>query len=313
LQDIQPNLIHSVESVLRAHQSFLKNKYEESFVSEHTTLDEKEIEHVENLEQQLTSIQKENMAFEQAFNEEIQSTLKNAYLMPRNVRDLAESFLYAQEKDFKIGFFQSKKKTAEEEKRRLNTFEDALTETMENTIQWKLREKIISLLQTYGIGKESLLEKVTNFQVSLNADDLYAYLKPGAKVNGNYVLQYTNEISAGIKSKYRSELSKLWNIIEKRAQEIFNNKETELKEELKENEVIQEELEDKLLALNKHWELPTLSETGLHLLDQAISQKQQLRDEELPQVVNESSQSEEAATISETSTDQHVEYNVSEI
>lgn len=323
LQDIQPNLIHSVESVLRAHQSFLKNKYEESFVSEHTTLDEKEIEHVENLEQQLTSIQKENMAFEQAFNEEIQSTLKNAYLMPRNVRDLAESFLYAQEKDFKIGFFQSKKKTAEEEKRRLNTFEDALTETMENTIQWKLREKIISLLQTYGIGKESLLEKVTNFQVSLNADDLYAYLKSGAKVNGNYVLQYTNEISAGIKSKYRSELSKLWDIIEKRAQEIFNNKETELKEELKpykeqlqhlkENEVIQEELEDKLLALNKHWELPTLSETGLHLLDQAISQKQQLRDEELPEVVNESSQSEEAATISETSTDQHVEYNVSEI
>src|SRR5699024_11507872 len=56
-----------------------------------------------------------------------------------------------------------------------------------------------------------------------------------------------------------------------------------------------------------------LSETGLHLLDQAISQKQQLRDEEFPEVVNESSQSEEAATISETSTDQHVEYNVSEI
>src|SRR5699024_6731434 len=44
LQDIQPNLIHSVKSVLRAHHSFLKNKYEESFVSEHTTLDEKEIE-----------------------------------------------------------------------------------------------------------------------------------------------------------------------------------------------------------------------------------------------------------------------------
>src|SRR5699024_3738387 len=82
---------------------------------------------------------------------------------------------------------------------------------------------------------------------------------------------------------------------------------------LKENEVIQEELEDKLLALNNHWELPTLSETGLHLLDQAISQKQQLRDEELPEVVNESSQSEEAATISETSTDQHVEYNDYEI
>src|SRR5699024_1673530 len=122
LQDIQPNLIHSVESVLRAHQSFLKNKYEESFVSEHTTLDEKE-----------------NMSLEQAINGEILSTLKNAYLMPRNVRDLAESFLYAQEKYFKIGFFQSKNKTAEEEKRRLNTFEDALTETMENTIQWKLR------------------------------------------------------------------------------------------------------------------------------------------------------------------------------
>src|SRR5699024_8495904 len=273
--------------------------------------------------QQLTSIQQKGMAFEQAFNEEIQSTLKNAYLMPRNVRDLAESFLYAQEKDFKIGFFQSKKKTVEEEKRRHNAFEDALTETMENTIQWKLREKLISLLQTYGIGKESLLEKVTNFQVSLNADDLYAYLKPGAKVNGNYVLQYTNEISAGIKSKYRSELSKLWNVIEKHAQEIFSNKEAELKEELKpykeqlqhlkENEAIQEELEDKLLVANKQWKLPTLSETGLHLLNQAISQKQQMRNEELPEVVDDFPLTEEAATISESSTEQHVEYNVSEI
>src|SRR5699024_12285425 len=84
-------------------------------------------------------------------------------------------------------------------------------------------------------------------------------------------------------------------------------------QELKEKEGIQEELENKLLAINKHWEPPTLSETGLPLLNQANSQKQQLRDEELPEVVNESSQSEEAATISETSTDQHVEYNVSEI
>src|SRR5699024_12618180 len=104
---------------------------------------------------------------------------------------------------------------------------------MKITLHMKLLEKSISLLRTYGIGKEFLLVKVTNFQLSLNANDLYAYLKPGAKVNGNYVLQYTNEISAGIKSKYRSELSKLWNIIEKQAQEIFNNKETELKEELK--------------------------------------------------------------------------------
>src|SRR5699024_11823314 len=101
-------------------------------IKKNNTTEEKKIKNIKNIEQQLNYIQKENMAFEQAFNEEIQSTLKNAYLMPRNVRDLAESFLYAQEKDFKIGFFQSKKKTAEEEKRRLNAFEDALTETMEN-------------------------------------------------------------------------------------------------------------------------------------------------------------------------------------
>src|SRR5699024_7377057 len=115
----------------------------------------------------------------------------------------------------------------------------------------------------------------------------------------------------------------LWSIIEKQAQEIFNNKETELKEELKpykeqlqhlkENEVIQEELEAKLLALNKHWELPTRSETGLHLLDQAISQQQQLRNEEFPEGINKFSLSEEEATISDTSTDQHVDYTVSEI
>ena len=61
--------------------------------------------------------------------------------MPRNLRDLAENFLLSQEKDFKVGLFNAKKKTQEEQNLRLEQFLSALNQTVETTIQWKLREK----------------------------------------------------------------------------------------------------------------------------------------------------------------------------
>src|SRR5699024_11947139 len=88
------------------------------------------------------------------YTKEVKITLDNAYIMPATLRDTAEYFLKSQEKGFKTGFIGAKKKTAEEQEKRLQQFLEELTTSFEKTIQWKLREKITELLQTYVLDKE---------------------------------------------------------------------------------------------------------------------------------------------------------------
>src|SRR5699024_10654876 len=100
---------------------------------------------------------------------------------------------------------------------RLNTFLDALTDTIESTVQWKLREKTIELLQTYNITSESLLQHVQELSISFQKEDLLSFMKTGATVNGNYILNYTNDLSNSIKNKYRQAANDLWELIQKEA------------------------------------------------------------------------------------------------
>lgn len=299
--DIQPKIIQSAESIVNAHHLFLKNKYENQLSADNDTSNETDAKYVDDLENQLAEIHQKSVTFEHSFNQEVQTTLSNANVMPRNIRDLAESFLLAQEKDFKIGFFQSKKKTAEEIDRRQQTFEEALKEIMENTIQWKLREKVIALLQTYGLADETLLEKVQQLNITFSQEDLLTHLKQGATVNGNYVLNYTNDVSAGIKAKYRNEMNKLWQAVHLHAQNMFQKEEDKITKELAPyksmlqqmiaDESLLKELAEKQAAVQRQWEYPSVTNVGIEKLEQAITQKNQLREETLPEQMKNTKQS----------------------
>src|SRR5690625_4785996 len=92
------------------------------------------------------------------FHSEIEITLKNAYIMPASLRDLAGPFLESQQKGFKIGLFNSRKKTEVEKNLRLESFLQALQKSITTSIQWKLREKLMILLQNRSeerrVGKD---------------------------------------------------------------------------------------------------------------------------------------------------------------
>src|SRR5699024_8733788 len=141
-------------------------------------------------------------------------TLKNAYVMPAKLRDTAGEFLETQQKDFKIGFFNSKRKTEEVREQKLQQFLEPLLKTIDSTILWKLREKFVEILQENDIQDETLLNKAQQFTFDFGETELKAHIKQGAKVNGNYILNYTNEVASTIKAKCRSAASRLWREIE---------------------------------------------------------------------------------------------------
>src|SRR5690625_5376567 len=62
------------------------------------------------------------------YSEMVNLTLKNAYLMPSDLRDKAQIYLESLENDFKVGLFGSKKKTEEDRKStRLNSSHVAMS------------------------------------------------------------------------------------------------------------------------------------------------------------------------------------------
>src|SRR5690625_5532723 len=86
------------------------------------------------------------------YSEMVNLTLKNAYLMPSDLRDKAQIYLESLENDFKVGLFGSKKKTEEERNRRLTDFL--------NELQTNRSEEHTSELQSRGhLVCRLLLEK----------------------------------------------------------------------------------------------------------------------------------------------------------
>lgn len=219
------NIDASVDQVIQDHKRFLKTQMEDKLgdFTQNDSEVKQNLHELQKLETQLESILREPGNFEKDFNQELQQTLNNAYLMPSSLREKAKSFLESQQSDFKVGLFGSKKKTANEKQARLDSFLNTLKENIEASIQWKLRDKFTNLVNKYDLSGESAQMKIQELAISYTSEDLFRLIKPGATVNGDSVLNYTNDVSADIKSKYRRAARDLLDFL--RDQLMENNKE----------------------------------------------------------------------------------------
>ncbi|MGP4107110.1 dynamin family protein [Virgibacillus sp. L01] len=232
------NTERSVLQVIDEHKRYLDSIYEEKLAE----ISASESDMYENLSMQLedinsivSNLKSKPKEMEKDFLTNLNTTLKNAYLMPSDLRDKAELFLESQEKDFKVGLFASKKKTEEERETRLNEFYNHLLERIEAAIQWKLRDKFLNLLKQYNIHDQKLEQEIQQFSVNYNSEALTSLQKPGATVNGDYILNYTNDVSADVKKKYKMEAWKLWDL-------IYNSFIDELNDEVAKYEEEQQQL-----------------------------------------------------------------------
>lgn len=202
-ESVSKQVGHATKQVVRSHREWLEKDYEQS--TEQYSDDEFDEEKWNDLVTRLETIDEKEVNFEQEFVNELDQTLKNAYLMPAKLRDLAEQFLESQDPSFKVGFFGAKRKTADAKEERLQSFYSELEKTIDSTVIWRLREKFAQMIQQYQIANEQLRDVVQNFAIQFSEKDLYDSLKEGATVNGHYVLNYTNEISNKIKQQCRRQ------------------------------------------------------------------------------------------------------------
>ncbi|WP_429340168.1 dynamin family protein [Ornithinibacillus bavariensis] len=268
----------AVKNLIVSHKEYLQEKENEEIANllADNTFDENLFIQMESLRDSVNQIKIRPKAFSNAFLHDMDQTLKNAYLMPAIVRDYAESFLESQQKDFKIGFLNAKRKTDEEKDRRTGIFLKNLEETMRANIEWKLREKFSELLKAYSIPEQSLYNLTQQLTVSLTEDDLLSLVKTGAKVNGDYVLNYTNELGQFIKNKYRQAskelLSSIMDFLKKDSELALQRYEAELQQynnvllAHKQYNNVKEKFKEKALYLDEQLEHPTVLDETVELI-----------------------------------------------
>lgn len=276
----------SLNQVIADHKRFLKETYEEKMGSlPESGITGNSMLTMQALDQKIQTIKNAPSDFEKAFQAELATTLKNAYLMPAELRGKAEKFLESQENGFKVGLIAAKKKTEIEQKQRLADFLQELTKTIETTIQWKLRDKFASLLKQNQISDSGLLQQTQQISIDFSENDLISLIKPGATANGNYVLNYTNDASSAIKNKFKTEARQLLNSVmyffDKMNREKLVPLENELLQlqeavEVKEQmDQIEGELDQQISTVDRQLSDPKPDEEDWKLLQMALDKSYQ--------------------------------------
>ena len=201
----------ATDQIIKEHRLFLERENEELIVKHLSEeIDEDLLLSFIDLTQAETELEQKLERLDRNFKNEVELTLKNAYLMPAQLREYAKSYLESLESNFKVGFIGSKKKTEEERQARLSKFLEETQAQIDKTVLWSIKERILDFFEINEIKDDQLIESVDHIAVVYTEDHLNSFIKKGAQINGQYVLNYTNEINTHIKQLFRRQTNALW-------------------------------------------------------------------------------------------------------
>ncbi|MDQ0218018.1 Dynamin family protein [Peribacillus cavernae] len=233
------SVFDSAERLLENHLLWLKEKLQEENTSAFAILADLPLEDRERITDRLLSLNEEKSritfhagSVQEKFEAGLETTLKNAYIMPAQTRDLAKAYLESNQPEFKIGLLFSRKKTEEERVKRQQAILNDLQEKVKTKLEWHLKELAVNTLSEADIHNSSLEQAAQGIEVTVTEQMLASSLKQQVNITGEYVLNYTNELAASIKKEARNQadgfLQELHGHLKKRAAEKIGTIENEL-------------------------------------------------------------------------------------
>ncbi|WP_202077442.1 dynamin family protein [Caldalkalibacillus salinus] len=133
---------------------------------------------------------------------DITSILDNAILTPYQTMQYLEAFVESQQKDFKVGLLFSKKKTAEEQERRLTQLYDNLTENIQTQVEWHVKETLKQKAHAYDLYDEGFAETLASWHLTYPKEQLVQSVKHDT-VGDDYTYILAKDIKGQIKQLYR--------------------------------------------------------------------------------------------------------------
>lgn len=243
------SVFNSLKKLTEDHLAFLgdthaaeKDKWEEKLAE----LDQDERDQLGNrlqeLENQLNKLKSSMHEADIELTGKIDEILKNAYLMPFQTRELAESYLESCQPSFKIGLFFSKQKTEQERSVRLDRFYQDFSEKVKSQLEWHIKELFLQQFKQHNIHDSEILAQVQSFKLSFEPAVLAETVKSGAMVSGDYVLQYTNDTAEAVKKIAKKNAAFLKNALLEALEENISQDQTVLVNEIRKLTVYAEAL-----------------------------------------------------------------------
>ena len=213
LQALPESIFQSLKKLGEEHKEFLSTKNQSEYNQYHTLLNELSEDErkslpdkVAELSAYVNEMKHLPQQREQELYAEMDRILDSAYLMPFQTRDLAEQYLETRQPDFKVGLFFTKQKTVLERETRLNHFYADFAEKVTSQIDWHIKELLLRVLKENKLESEKLLEIAQSFVVQFDKELLASAVKSGARLSGDYVLNYTKDLTDSIKSITKKQL-----------------------------------------------------------------------------------------------------------
>jgi small GTP-binding protein len=216
-QLIHQHLFHSIQVLLEEHERFLLHQQEEKkqlIVDEMNNLKEKvDWESHPALLQEFQQSLRAPEYLKDEVEDEMEKILVNAIITPYTTTQLAQELIESYQKDFKVGWLFSGKKTEEERQKRLDDFYNDLSEKVTSQIEWHLKELIRKKAEKYRIEDRNVQSSLIDWSLTLPKEWLLELLKTDT-VSREFVYNYTKELGKKVHQLYRVQVGKVIHTIQ---------------------------------------------------------------------------------------------------
>ncbi|OIJ12810.1 hypothetical protein BKP35_09545 [Anaerobacillus arseniciselenatis] len=185
----------------------------------------------EQLLRQLEATRQYDQRLWHRFDQELGKLFKNVTIFPALTTDLVREWIESLQPGFKVGVFFAKKKTTEEQERRL--------EKLINNLQNKVKSQLLFHVQAYFqkvdrvvlTNKDEFENAFTNLTYDVTSDLLKAHVNTDHS-NREYVYTFTNEMTNMIVKDIRSKARQLVELTIEGMKDFYTHEEQALHEKL---------------------------------------------------------------------------------
>ncbi|TFB24026.1 GTP-binding protein [Filobacillus milosensis] len=219
------DLEHFIQGQISNSKTLIENKMKleldhliEQWTQEKFTLNNYDYSELNDLREsnkrlidEINTIKSDQELFLQNTTKELNKVLNNAYIMTFEARELAKSYLESLQPKFRVGKLFTQKKTEEERERRLEAFLSIIQERVKTEMVWHVRHLLTNQVKEFKLEENELINDLQQFTVKVTPQDLYQSVNLSAEVNGNSVLNYTNQLQKQLAQKVKQSVAPIIN------------------------------------------------------------------------------------------------------
>ncbi|KEK24762.1 dynamin family protein [Bacillus gaemokensis] len=250
-QYVRNGMKRETEYLLQEHFAFVLSENEKQLMPYQTELASTlsisdVIEKKEELIENKRRVASKESDVKNKFVNSLQAILDNAYLMPFEMRELANQYLETKLTKFKVGLLFAKGKTEQEKQRRLDAFYSELKKIVETQLDFHVKEFIVSFLKDEGVFTEEIGKDVYALHISFGTELLAETIKQGAGFTGDYLLLYTADVANELKKRYFTKSQQIFEKSTIALQKKVQKEVAHIEQEIEQYTVLQTAKETKL-------------------------------------------------------------------